>query len=92
MPPIPQHGGGAANITPHASRGTQHMPLGNDNTPESVVQMRRKLCRLEGEQKEARHRGDVDKAVQRQGEIEEVLFDLKRSDKLRMRARNQSGL
>ena len=68
------------------------MPLGNDNTPESVVQMRRKLCRLEGEQKEARHRGDVDKAVQRQGEIEEVLFDLKRSDKLRMRARKQSGL
>ena len=59
-------------------------PLRED-TPESVVQMRRKLSRLEGEQKEARHRGDVDKAVQRQGEIEEVHFDLKRHEKLRQR-------
>ena len=32
-----------------------------------------------------RHSGDVDKAVQRQGEIEEVQFDLKRKEKLRQR-------
>ena len=48
--------------------------------------MRRKLCRLEGEQREARHRGDhVDKAVQRMGEIEEIQFDIKRHEKLLQR-------
>ena len=69
--------------TPGGARGPSTARC--EDTPESVVQIKRKLARLEGEQREARHRGDVDKAVQRQGEIEELLFDLKRVEKRRRR-------
>ena len=69
--------------TPGGARGSSTARC--EDTPESVVQIERKLARLEEEQREARYRGDVDKAVQRQGEIEELLFDLKRVEKRRRR-------
>ena len=71
--------------SPHAGRGRAEVDA---ETPESVHLLKRKLARLEGEQRESRHRGDVDKAVQRQGEIEEVQYDLQRKERRHNRVKS----
>ena len=81
-------GGGDRMIVPHSPHAGRGRAEVDAETPESVHLLKRKLARLEGEQRESRHRGDVDKAVQRQGEIEEVQYDLQRKERRHNRVKS----